>query len=461
MTKIVRGLCGILTGLLACSEQPHQTSCTLDQPTTSCTDGKVCEDVAGQPACVAPLVIRGRVLDQAAGAVSGALVAALDENDAPASGTATSGADGSYELRVPTPRAASGAPLARQLRLRAAAAGFDPFPSGLRRSVPLELSTAIASGAQLAVNSPAAELVLQRLPAAVGLGSIAGVVPANGRGVLLVAEGPTTASSISDTDGAFVIFNLAPGTYLVRGYAAGVQLAPASVTVTGDARTTATLGPRGTALGQVSGSVNIVNAPGGAMTSVVLVVASTFNQALARGQVPPGLRAPTPGQAPSVSGPFTITGVPDGDYLVLAAFENDNLVRDPDTAIGGTQIQRVSLGEAGRQITLPASFKVTEALTIMRPGASETPEIMDGPPTFVWKDDSSEERYALQVMDHRGNVVWSNDNIGKQSGGDVSVVYGGPALAPASLFQFRVTSFRKGDVAISQTEDLRGVFQTR
>ena len=43
----------------------------------------------------------------------------------------------------------------------------------------------------------------------------------------------------------------------------------------------------------------------------------------------------------------------------------------------------------------------------------------------------------------------------------MSLTYTGPALAPASLYQFRVTSFRKGDVPISQTEDLRGVFQTR
>ena len=99
------------------------------------------------------------------------------------------------------------------------------------------------------------------------------------------------------------------------------------------------------------------------MTSVVLVVASTFNAAWARGEVPPGLRAPGLG-SPSVSGAFTITDVPDGDYVVLAAFENDNLVRDPDTAIGGTQIQRVTLGPASRQVALPASFKITEALAI-------------------------------------------------------------------------------------------------
>jgi predicted AlkP superfamily phosphohydrolase/phosphomutase len=137
------------------------------------------------------------------------------------------------------------------------------------------------------------------------------------------------------------------------------------------------------ALGSVSGSVSIVNAPGGSMTTVVLVVASTFNEALKRGDVPPGLRAPKAG-VPSVSGAFTIADVPDGNYVVLAAFENDALVRDPDTEIGGTQIQRVTLGDGGRQATLPMSFKITEALTIMSPGAGDAIDTVSGTPTFVW-----------------------------------------------------------------------------
>ena len=109
-------------------------------------------------------------------------------------------------------------------------------------------------------------------------------------------------------------------------------------------------------VGSVSGSVSIVNAPGGSMTSVVLVVASTFNEAMKRGEVPPGLRAPKAG-VPSVSGAFAIDGVPDGNYVVLAAFENDSLVRDPDTSIGGTQIQRVQIGDGNRQVALSAGSR--------------------------------------------------------------------------------------------------------
>jgi hypothetical protein len=304
--------------------------------------------------------------------------------------------------------------------------------------------------------------VLEPLAGAAGFGSIAGTVGGEPgkRGVLVVAEGPAAISGISDTDGAFVIFNVPPGSYQVRGYAAGVQLETAPATVTAGARATVALAPRQAPLGSVSGSVNVVNAPGGSLTSVVLVVKSTFNDKLLRGEVPPGLRAPQ-GGPPNVAGAFTIGDVPDGTYLVLAAFENDGLVRDPDTSIGGTQIQQVQIGEASRAVTLPASFKITEGLQVMQPGAGEAPEPVTGTPTFVWKDDSSEDGYAIEVVDSLGTVVWSNDKLPRVTGGNVSVLYGGPALTRGRFYQFRATSYRRDHVPISQTEDLRGVFIAR
>ena len=41
----------------------------------------------------------------------------------------------------------------------------------------------------------------------------------------------------------------------------------------------------------------------------------------------------TAGEPPSITNgeAWTIEGVPDGRYVVLAAFENDSCVRDPDT----------------------------------------------------------------------------------------------------------------------------------
>jgi hypothetical protein len=452
--RIILGL--LLLGGCGGGNQNDNKSCNLADPTHGCSNGQVCEEVGDKPTCAAPLLVEGRVTDPAGAAIPGAVITAVDGNDAPTSGTAISAGDGHYQLRVPAPRAAGGTLLPRPIKLRAAGAGFETFPSGLQRALPLEISGATSRDGVLVFSGAGTDLVLRPGPS--GLGSIAGTVQGDPgkRGVLVVAEGPVAVSGISDVDGAYVIFNVPPGAYSVHGYAAGVQLAPAMVAVGAGVKASGVdLATRSAALGAVSGSVNIVNAPGGSMTSVVLVVASTFNQALARGEVPPGLRAPRSG-TPSVSGAFTIVGVPDGDYMVLAAFENDGLVRDPDTAIGGTQIQQVKV-EGGAQVNLPAGFKVTEGLTVMQPGAGDTPDVVMGTPTFVWKDDSSEDHYGLEVIDSHGATMWRDDQIPRAMGGDVSVAYGGPAL-PAGLYQFRVVSYRKGNIPISSTEDLRGVF---
>src|SRR5690606_6121726 len=109
------------------------------------------------------------------------------------------------------------------------------------------------------------------------------------------------------------------------------------------------------------------------------------------GPVPFGLRAPEPGVAPNVGSAWTITGVPAGTYKILAAYENDGLVRDPDTSIAGTDILELTVS-AGMDVDLQDSFKITEALAITSPGA-DGPEQVSGTPSFVFADDSSEDRY--------------------------------------------------------------------
>src|SRR2546423_11975890 len=127
----------IITGAAAASvgcghDEDTKKTCTLSDPVQSCSSGQVCETAAGQPTCVAPVLVRGLVRTAAGAPIAGALVAALDANDAPATGTATSGPDGAYELRVPVDRDAGGAPLLRPIKLHAAAEGYETFPGGLR-----------------------------------------------------------------------------------------------------------------------------------------------------------------------------------------------------------------------------------------------------------------------------------------------------------------------------------------
>ena len=155
------------------------------------------------------------------------------------------------------------------------------------------------------------------------------------------------------------------------------------------------------------------------------------------------------------SGSWMIEGVPAGSYKVLGAFENDQLVRDPDFGQGNTEIVRVDV-VAGQSVEAP-SFKITGALDVISPGAEGAEEV-DGNPVFSWVDDSGEDRYHIQVFDTFGELIWEDPDIPSSSGSDPEVPYAGPPLDSGMYYQFRVTSFDTNDRPLARTEDLKGVF---
>jgi len=454
--------CGLVLSVTACGgddESDNSAPCDFDAQ-TGCKKGLVCEQVEGgtdTTSCFAPRTVEGRVVrsDDTTQGIEGARVVGRDENGAVVSaGVAISKADGAYSLQVPTPRKPDGTPVGPELLLRADAGGFATFPSGLRRAIPVDVSAFDETDSGYRVANESTDIALDALPDATGLGSVSGRVLAKGAaGTLVVAE---DQSGIADADGAYVIFNVPAGDHEVRGYAAGLSLDAASASVAAGVETKGVdLAGSDAALGAVNGSVSIVNASA-KTTSVVLVVASTFNDTLKRGEVPRGLRAFP------VTGQYGFTDVPAGEYVVLAAFENDELVRDPDEAIGGTAIQRVSVAGAAVDV---AGFKVTGALNVVAPGA-EGPEPLSGAVRFEWADDSSEDGYEVTVLDTFGTEVWKDTEVPLVTGSEtVTLDYGGPELAPG-YYQFRAVSWRnatgkKGSAArtyISATEDLKGVF---
>jgi hypothetical protein len=421
-----------------------------------CAAGQICEEVEGGPnACFAPLVVRGHVFDVTDEApIEGALVVARDANGAAISPVAMTDAAGAYSLRVPGKRTAGGDLAAGDVTLRADAASYLTFPRAPRVAVPIDLTT--ASGNPPAVSSPLTEIGL--IPLGVeDTGSVSGRVLSDKPGGTLIVVGGETGmaaqTGIADLNGEYTVFNVPAGNVTVQGYAPGVNLVSESASVSADSNATdVDLSVAGTATAVVSGNVQIVNATGGALTSVILAVESTFEEAVARGEAPPGLRAG------DVSGAWSIAGVPDGRYVALAAFENDLLVRDPDTSIGGTEL--VHLSVEGADIVLSDGFKVTQALSVVGPGVDE-PEEVTAPFELSWEDDSSEDTYNLSVFDALGNVAWEKTGIvGPRGSEPVVVSYEGPALEPGMFYQFRATSIKDG-VPISSTEDLRGVFIAR
>ena len=427
-------------------EPSKQESCTAGT-TEGCTNNQVCEDTAsGTPACFDPIRVAGKVIDALdKSGVEGALVVARDANGAAVSGTAATDAEGDYSLVVPVKRDAEGNPVAgTSYTLRADASGYQSFPTAPRVALPVDMTKAAAG----VVQTTATDIGLIPLPTTTGLGTISGSVQMDDPAGTLVVAGSATA--LAATDGTFTIFNVPAGSVTVTAYRQGFNVDPATATVTAngttkDIKLVASSKPAAT----VTGKVEIVNPGNGTDTSVILVVADTFVENAARGESPPGLRVA------DVSGEFSIEGVPDGKYVVLAAFENDFLVRDPDTCIGGTAIVTVTV--AGSDVTLADSFKITGSLDV---GSPDAEQVVTGTPTFVWEDDSSEDAYKVSVYDAFGTLVWEDPAVPAVTGSkNVTVTYGGPALTPGMIYQYRALSVRKDACAISRTEDLRGVFR--
>jgi hypothetical protein len=458
-----------------------------------CAEGLACEPLADSDAyvCAVPFEIHGMVIDALTDEpIEGALVAAMDETSAPVTDVVVTDADGNYVLPVSVLRDENGELIVdAKWRLSVSADGYLPFPTGMRPAIPIDTSDASqdhggdgtgtgtdGGSTEAGEDEPEPPYVIENATTTVALiplpeeeaggvsvsGTVGGADPS---GTLVVAEGlgEPAPYAVADLSGHYTLFNVPPGAATISGYRGGLELEPATVTVADadlEGVDLALVSEDLEELGVVNGSVNIVNAPGGSATSVVLIPTSVFNEPLERGPVPFGLRDPAPGLPVDVTSDFAIPGVPSGTYKVLAAFENDDLVRDPDESIAGTQIQEITLG-FGESVPLDEYFKVTEALDVVSPGAEE-PEVVTGTPTFVWADDSSEDGYDLVVFDALGNEVWRDEAVPGGSGSDtVEVTYGGDPLEPGMYYQFRATSFRdtpQGMSMISRTEDLRGVF---
>lgn len=440
--------------------------CKLDDP-GSCPTDQACEQVQGRdkPLCFAPVTLEGKVYDLSNNAaIADALVLATDENGAPAGAAVKSGSDGAYSLRVPSVRSdEKGAFIARKVLLRSQAKNFTPFPSGARISLPIDTSAAARSSdtAPFVLKTAQTDIGLSPVASAMkDLPSISGTVEmsAGQKAVLLVLEGGATGgrTALAAPDGKFTFFNVPGGGWKISAYSSGVNYPVVEVNVQSSDVTGVSIARSTSPTATLSGSVQLVAGANNAGTSVVLVVESTFIASLGRGEVPPGLRAPEPGVAPNVTGSWSIAGIPDGKYVVLAAFENDGNVRDPDPGISGTQIQHITVASGAVSGAPTPSFKVTAAVGLVGPGA-EGVEATSATPTFTWQTHSNADGYVLKVFDGLGVEVWQTQLNDKAN---VTATYAGPPLTTGQFYQWRVTAMRRG-APTSQTEELRGLFRVQ
>lgn len=466
-------LCVVVSpALAACGDDDAgETGPCTPGTSRGCDGDQVCEEVTGgEPACFAPVIVRGRVLDVSdESGIEGATVVALDINGSARSTVVRSDEGGAYEITLPAERDADGNPVEDAVTLRVAAAGYQSFPTSPREALPIDLTEyeADRDDARVVMNA-ATNVGLVPLPGdSSDLATIDGSIAhelAPGALVVAVQGGRAVSTAIADLDGAFTLFNVPAGETRIEAYRAGLAVDAEAVSVeAADLLDDVALSAGTEGLARVTGSVSIVNAAGGLTTSVILVLESTFSESpgIARGIAPAGLRVA------DVSGAFAIEDVPPGEYAVLAAFENDELVRDPDEGISGTDVVHIEVTADEGEEALPESFKITQALAVNAPGADGLELLPAGEdPTFSWADDSSEDGYELRVFDALGELVHEALDVARVSGGEaVTYTWAGAELEAGMIYQFRVMSWREGRAAgggrsyISASEDLRGVFQ--
>lgn len=455
--------------LAGCSDDKQATEkgpCDPDDQ-ASCAAGQVCEQVGDDPKsleCLAPVLIKGRVTDAFDGVgLSGATVVALDANGAARTRVVLSADDGSYALPVSSKRRADKTPVEESVVLRVAAADHQPFATAPRSALPIALAEARPADdeSSFELQNAATDVALIPLPEAErGGATVVGTVLGEQRAgvlVLSVVAGQAVSTAISDQTGSFTLFNVPTGAGVLEGYRAGAAFTPLEISTPASGLSNLELSPSLAKLSDVSGSINIVNAEGGLTTSVILVAASTFDPQAVRGEAPQGLRVA------DVSGSFTVKSVPPGRYAVLAAFENDRLVRDPDQNIAGTDVVFVDVGQSGGTVNLEQSFKITEALAVTAPASEGVARVAAGMVRLAFADDSSEDGYELRVYDAFGNLVKDEKALPRVTGQpNVEYQLDAKSFTPGMLYQFRAFSFRETNgkrTYISGTEDLKGVFE--
>ena len=309
------------------------------------------------------------------------------------------------------------------------------------------------------------------------VGAISGTVSSGGNsvaGALVIARGAgdNSYTTISAADGSYVLYNVVEGNVDVTAYIKGLNFPTLSaVTVTADTTTTKQdLVASGVANGTISGNIQFVAGGTAQNTDITLIDRETR-------EVIPGMRVYT-----DMNNNYTMSGLPNGDFEIIASMLNDGNVIDPDEAV--TQGDPLVTVTDGVVDPSTRSFKITGAVvmdTPSTPANNVVPELT-ATPTFTWHSESSyssASNFAIEVINESGDAVWGGfgglDPVEgvptvTVSGGTYTIPYARPALQPGRYYQLRIYAMKDDNDAIlypngykliSVTENLDGVFKVK
>ena len=353
------------------------------------------------------------------------------------------------------------------LQLHVSSQNYAPSPPSGIPPLPVQIMANETTSITISINAlPVAER-----------GMISGQVtndqgqPAAGALVVVTAADGTVLSTTAHSDGNYVLHNVAIGSATLNVFLGGYNYdAIGPVTVTSDANTDQDVMAVGTASGEISGHVSFTSVSGGIID--ITLLHPTTRDSL------PNLRVLTDSGAS-----YLMSGVPNGEFEIIASLENDGYVLDPDVSV--TQgIPIVQISELAPVIA-NKDFKVTGSIELTNPAAiidASVPEL-DDLPIFTWAKASSyasADYYVAEVVDESGNTVWggfdsavnnftplvtmpqSNDpSAGYNFDGTATLA----SLEPERYYQLRVyaavvdTSEPKGYRLLSAGETLDGIFK--
>lgn len=294
---------------------------------------------------------------------------------------------------------------------------------------------------------------------------------ASGALVVVTASDGKVSSTTTHTDGSYVLHNVSVGSATLDAFLGGENFdSTGSVSVTTDANTDQNLTAAGAAFGEIYGHVAFTSISGD-------IIDITLLHPVTRDPLP-NLRVLTDEGAN-----YAMTGVPYGEFEIIASLDNDGFVLDPDTSV--TQgIPVVAITELAPVVT-GMDFKVTGSIQLTNPTPItdvSVPEL-GNVPTFTWARASSyasADYYAVEVVDESGETVWGGFDSAANNyaplvtvpqGNDPSVTYDFDSTAILSplesgrYYQLRVYAAvvddfdPRGYRLLSASETLDGIFQ--
>jgi len=411
--------------------------------TMLCEGALVCEPaVAGGSICGVPFIVAGRAVDAASGlGVANATVLLIDEQELAVTDLVTTAADGRFEVTLSVARGAGGIPSdASKPTLRIDATAYASHPNLIEDALVVVPSTAARAVDSTSYKTPESDVTARLVPYNPGgtVHTISGRVTATtASGQLIVAHGTASMrpTALSDRDGDFVLFNVPAGMHDVQAYRVGSSGTPLSVDVSSADATGVSLVTT-TTTGSVSGTILFVSSPFPASVTMRLAVADGFVGAFLRGPFVPGV-------AVSTSGSYSLTGVPFGDFVVVASDDNDGVIADPDTSLGSSYPQ-VSIASSSN-VMLGGTIRITPAVHLIDPAGPTTMQMGVTSP-FRWTDVSGEQAYVVQIYDATGIQKFQSAALPPGSGEDQLYQYTGGSLVTGLPYRVNVLALKNGAV---------------